>query len=259
MSNKFGIVFNAFSGLELLKPALLNNRDQVDCIAVVYSEVSNYGKPGPEYMMDLLHDLKFQNLIDVLVKYEIKHPATEPQGHIDHMIAKRDLGRRTLAMQGCSHVQIRDCDEFYLKEDFEKAKNISTNSDITFAYIREFLKSPCYKAKNRSGFYVPFMQESLYPLGRTNLKYKVDPARKPLKVSTQTLIDIEMYHMTRVRFDKEEYNRKYINHSWAPKKEYIEKSLKEIEADDIDESLYDTVEDKFGILEYWEKEFNKYK
>lgn len=251
--------FIAFSGLELLKPAIMNAREIADNIIVVWQEMSNRGEPAPKFAKDLLHDLHKDKVIDNLIIHNPSKIANNPQEIIDLMIEKRNIAID--AAKQSKFVTIRDCDEFYNNHN-HIIECLKDDPDIIYSKILEYIKLPIYQAKSLCGFYVPTIQKSKFNINRNGSpNFKVDPARRTVGVKKQLEFDskrVAMHHMTRVRYDEDAFNLKYNNHSWYPKTDYIRNSLDEINNLDKIKNDYNTVKDEFGIIKYWEEEFKNY-
>ena len=67
---KYGICYNIFDGEELLEDSILQIRDVVDYISVVYQTESYWGNKCSENLIETLNKLKNEELIDELVYYE---------------------------------------------------------------------------------------------------------------------------------------------------------------------------------------------
>lgn len=254
MSNyKLGIAFNVFSGLEFLEPAIRNCRDQCDKIIVVYQTLSNTGIPAPDYLHDLLKEL--EPLVDVFYHYETPNRTVSPGTVIENNRIKRERGRQIAEQEGCTHYQCRDCDEFYIPEQFEEVKTLSQNYAVTYGGIYEYLWSPCKRRPDLAGFYVPFIHRIDQVYTKSPWPFKVDPARRValrghfLRVPTAICT---MHHMTRVRINRKSYKCKFGSHSIYNQKAKIAKLMTE-DSDDV------VIEpDRFGITEYWQNNFSKY-
>lgn len=260
---KLGASFIAFSGLELLKPALLNVREHAAWINVVYQTVSHVGIPVPYYLQDLLSDLKRERLVDRFLLFQ------PPSARADSAEAfqllqreKLDTGREDCRQAGCTHVTLRACDEFYLPAEFRWAIGESGGFDVTYVYSVDYVRLPMIRRREVSSLCFPLIQRTDLPLGKAQHSFQIDPARTVSGARCQRLFPsrrVAMHHMSRVRFDREELDRKYESHSWAYEKaDVLRKRVAEWE--NLDPRRYLWLErDSFGILEYWEKEFRKYK
>lgn len=258
---RLGAAFVAFSGLELLKPAIRSARRLADFVAVVYCEVSHRGLPAAPYMRRLLEDLRREGLVDCLRPYAASSPARSPEEVVEHMRRQRDLGRRICLEAGCTHVMLRDCDEFYAPGFPRLALRIASRFDVTFSRMVDYTASPLYRARHaRSHDRVPFIQRADLPVGPSDVGVHVDPARTVAGAGSWFVFPswlLLMHHMTRVRIDEEELRRKYESHSWYPRVEDIRRLTEETRRPDMRKYRV-LAEDRFGILEYWGSEFRAY-
>ncbi len=258
---RLGAAFIAFSGLELLKPAILSIRPFVDFVTIIYSEVSHLGFPAAPYLKSLLKDLSRQGLVDALHSYEANPPATSPQEVVEHMRRKRELARRVCQSAGCTHIMVRDCDEFYSPKLMRLALWIANRYDITFSYVVDYTASPLYQSRHlRTHDRSPFIQRVEFPFCPFNFGVRVDPARTV--TGTQSCFFFPawlllMHHMTRVRLNDEELQRKYENHSWYPRTHDILRLTAETRQPDLRKYRI-LANDRFGILDYWNSEFRTY-
>ena len=261
---KLGVAYNAFVGLDLLKPSLLNIRPHCSYVVVVYSTVSNLGRPGPEYAEDLLNDLKREGLVNCLYKYTPIITSPTPLGVVVHNRRKREIGRELCAHHDCDYYLCRDCDEFHDPEQLRWALDWVGRSgcDLTLCRIQEYVKSPLFQSRSLAGFFVPFVHKSHLPYSRTEYrKWRIDPARHVIGFRAARLFEadeIVMHHMTRVRFDDEELDAKYGSHSWFDRAHDVQRLIAGARNPDPNE-YRELGSDQFGILDYWRNEFGKWK
>ena len=259
---RLGASFIAFSGLELLKPALLNVREHAVWINVVYQTVSHTGVPAPGYLQDLLSDLKREGLADRWILFQPTARATTPDVFQSFQRMKLELGREDCRQAGCTHVTLRACDEFYFPDQFRWALGESAGLDAAYVASVDYVRLPLIRHREISSLCLPFVHRAELPLGEARLPFRVDPARVVGGARDLKLLPshrVVMHHMSRVRFDQEEVDRKYESHSWSYAKSHLllEKAA---EREELDPSRYLWMErDPFGILDYWEKEFRSYK
>ena len=255
--------FNVFSGLELLKPSINNAREFADSIVVVYQTVSNTGNKCQPYMMDLLSDLKKDGLIDVLINHEPDLKSLTPNKVQVNNAKKRNAVRSVCLKKNIDYFMCKDCDEFYKKDQFEKAFNFIKKGgyDCSLSKLIEYQYKPIYQNRSLSGTLAPFILKSTVPFTlNCKMKYRVDPARRFIgkKFYLFPDKDLLMHHMTVVRYDTSELSHKYMNHSWYDKGKYIKQQMSNFTK--IDPNQFKILEeDSFGILDYWENEFCKYK
>jgi hypothetical protein len=230
MRMSLGVGYNLFDGEELLESSIRSIRESVDYIVVVYQTVSNFGNPCSAELVPTLEDLLKRGLINELVHYQprIFTPAEKreivsqytyvvPGGRAElvsdqfvNESVKREIGRLKALDSGCTHFMTMDSDEYYIREELERAKQIIWDNRYEGSYckMRFFFKKPIYEMLPlEENNYVPFIYE-LHP----NRKFAVghysivttDPTRNmrnTRKVRVFERNEVEMYHMSFVRKD----------------------------------------------------------
>ena len=207
---RLGISYNIFDGEELLEASIKAIRDSVDYVSVIYQLESNFGDKCSPTLEPLLEDLKNKGLIDFIYKYKGKN---NPQ---TNEIEKRNIGLEISRYNKCTHHLSIDCDEFYIKEDFDNAKKLIEDNgyDVTSCDIVNYHKLPtCQVTEKIEPFRVPFIFEikkSNYFTFRGYYIDLIDPTRmisdyeKPYHFKDNELI---MHHMTTIRKDlKKKYS-----------------------------------------------------
>jgi hypothetical protein len=253
---RLGIAFHVFSGLEFLKPAILNLRSKAFCTIGVYSAVSYMGHPAPSYMMYLLDDLIREGLLSEIIRYDPKITDV-PIEMADNHRAKREMGRIRCLKLGCTHFMSRDCDEFYNLAQFEKQLDTFGQHDFTGAPTIEYIKSPSTRLLMPSCYhipvvhdvhlrYAPFRHEKLFDLSRT-----VAPVKNAKIFASDELL---VHHMNHTRISERELRRKWEGHS-CYKQYNADKYAHDIL--NYPQELLTNVPDQFGIISYWESEFKK--
>lgn len=204
---KLGVYYNFFDGEELLEGSIKSIRDNVDHIIVVGQEVSNFGNKGNPDNKDLMTDLFQQGLIEeCLFDYE---PNLNKHAHFNE-VAKRNYGLQSCINKGCTHILGMDADEFYIPEQFKKAKEkiIKDKLDSTACRLKTYFKKPIYQIRPAERYYVPFINEvnekSKYILHEFS-PVLVDPTRrlntKYSRFHTFDENELCMHHMSFVRKD----------------------------------------------------------
>lgn len=220
-NKKLGVSYNVFDGIELLESSIKSIRKNVDYINVVFQTVSNYGEEAENNSIKILNRLKTLKLIDNIIIY---HPDLNISSSLNEL-KKRQTGLEDCLRHKCTYFLNMDTDEYYLEDQFFKAKmfifknNISCSACQMYYYI----KSPNYKfIEPRRSTYVPFICRIN---NRTKLEFDiksfclVDPTRM---VSSKGRIwmfapdFIAMHHMAFVRKDLE---KKFRNSSYNACKE----------------------------------------
>lgn len=138
---KLGVSYIVFDGVELLEHSIKQIRKHVDFIHVIYQEISWFGKRLPREDVIELKRLAKSNLIDQLDLYSGFKPLTDTsQNSILQAKAyeksKRQFGLNTCLREKCTHFLCMDVDEFYISEEFAKAKEIIRRNNLTATSVR---------------------------------------------------------------------------------------------------------------------------
>ena len=215
-NKKLGVSYNVFDGLELLESSILSIRKNVDYINVVYQNISNYGEILKDDDLRLLNRLKNLKLIDNLILY---NPNLKFSSHFNE-VKKREIGLKDCLRHKCTYFLNMDTDEYYLEDQFLKAKRFIYEKDIscTACSMYYYIKSPHYKfVEPRRSTFVPFICKVNF---RTKLKFAadsfclVDPTRMVSykgKVYFFAPSILAMHHMAFVRKD---LRKKFRNSSY---------------------------------------------
>ncbi|MGA2435665.1 MAG: hypothetical protein ABSG25_10310 [Bryobacteraceae bacterium] len=207
---RLGISYSVFDGLELLEHSIKQIRQYVDFISIIWQEQDWYGKHDINYKgIDILHDLKKKKLIDDLTLYT---PLTFAKTPIDakyRETEKRNIGKYICEKNGCDFHMSIDVDEFYMPEQFQKAKQylIDNNINYSFCNIQEYYKMPIYRKKEVSNSYVTFISKIDKELGANNLSLTIDGTRGIILDRPREIFhifdknELVMHHMSTVRKD----------------------------------------------------------
>ena len=226
---RLGVSYNVFDGEELLEESITKIRESVDFICIVYQTTSNYG----EYRDDLepfLVDLKQRGLVEYLYQYKPKEIEGRHRGELNEVV-KRNIGRDICVKVGnCSHHITMDCDEIFIPEEFDSAKNQVIYNDFDTTYVsydnyykntnlilsqKSFMKETKQRTMNLG--YMSFIvkcDERNYGTGLTPLI--LDPTRtidcKDFHIFNRR--DIKMHHYSYIRKDEKSLRRKLNNTSF---------------------------------------------
>lgn len=199
---KLGVSYNVFDGEELLKKSILQIRNQVDYISVVFQKTSNYGNSASDDLTSLISELYKENLIDNAYQFE---PQIHNGPHWNEIV-KRNIGLHLSRENGCTHHMSMDTDEFYVTEEFINMKKIIEDGDYdsSACQMTTYYKLPIYRIDPKEDYYVSL----IYKI-RNNVNYNlghpfpvlVDPTRRmdAGKCKIFTREEIEMHHMSYVR------------------------------------------------------------
>lgn len=203
---KLGAAYNVFDGWELLPYSIKSIRKSVDWVGVVIQEKSNLGnyltpdqKEQRESILQLLVDTK---QIDAIIEYtpSLRSPH-------DNEVAKRNLGLKHAQHSGCSHFITMDCDEIYIKWQFDYAKEYIEKYDIkaSACQMKTYYKFFDTVIKPDEDYYVPFIYKITTEQFKKGNPWPVlaDPTRK-IRANKVHIFDrtvLEMQHLSYVRND----------------------------------------------------------
>lgn len=209
---KLGVSYIVFDGVELLEHSIKQIRNHVDFIQVIYQTQSWFGKPIKNEDMLELKRLERSNLVDELTLFSSFRPL-QTKGSRDIVTAKdlerakRQVGLVTCKSRGCSHYLCMDVDEFYITEQFARAKEYIRSNNISLSAVSflNYVNIPTLH-RGSDGSTVPFickldstskMQKGFFT--------KCDPTRGISSIGKNnhkfSPKDILMHHMETVRKD----------------------------------------------------------
>jgi len=205
--SKYGISYNIFDGEELLEDSILQIRDLVDYISVVYQRISNFGNPCNDDLLDLLLDLKDDGLINEIQEFQ---PMNYGYG-VTHMneLTKRNMGIQLSRKNFCTHHMTMDSDEFYLKDEFQKLIKWHTDNPnyVSYCGLINYYKTSEYVIDEPDNTHVslffPIKDRGVVFGMQSPAPVLVDPTRRPICSNTHVFDSefILMHHMTMVRKD----------------------------------------------------------
>jgi hypothetical protein len=202
---KFGISYNVFDGEELLKDSIIQIRDVVEHISVVYQTQSYWGNNCSINLYDDLSKLKKDGYVDEIIEYKNNFNFGP---HVNET-NKRNLGIESSKKSRCTHHMSMDCDEFYTTGQFIDLLNWYEENQnyVGFCKYLDYYKSPSFiidkpNEKTRVSLFFPIKNNEQFVLGY-NSPVLVDPTRRP-NYDNYIEFDsnfIQMHHMTFVRKD----------------------------------------------------------
>lgn len=133
---KLGVSYIVFDGVELLEKSIIQIRDFVDYLQVIYQDTSWFGTKIAEEEINLLKKLKNSNLIDELYlfkNFEVLRNKEDLSLKASKCYErkKRQLGLDSCLRQNCTHYLCMDVDEFYITKEFKKAKEKIIENDYS--------------------------------------------------------------------------------------------------------------------------------
>tara|TARA_R110000824_G_scaffold170441_4_gene347795 strand:+ start:3774 stop:5177 length:1404 start_codon:yes stop_codon:yes gene_type:complete len=216
---KLAAIYNVFDAEELLTHSIRSIKEVVDVIIIVYQNVSNYGElhTNPDFE-EWLRELN----TDIIIKYKPKIINSPLNGEINER-TKRALGARQALDAGCTHYLFVDCDEFYDKNQFARAKEviIVNDYDSSACLLSTYYKKATYKLVPNEAYYVPFickLQKGVTKFANhPDYPVAADPSRKSSPFDNFKKFareDLVMHHYTMVRAN---IITKFKNHSGLKK------------------------------------------
>lgn len=203
---KIGVSYNVFDGEEHLMNSILQIRESVDFISVVFQKKSNYGEKCDKNLEKLILQLRNDGLVDKVLEY---FPLSNVSPHVNE-INKRNLGLILSEKNRCTHHMSMDTDEYYFKEQFNYMKKVveEGNYDSAACQMSTYYKEPIYQLFPKEEYYVSLLFKI-----RPNVSYVfanrfpvlTDPTRsmEPGNFRLFTRDEIEMHHMSFIRLDIE--------------------------------------------------------
>lgn len=203
---KLVVIYNLFDGIELLEYAAKQVRPYCDHIIVHYQHNNYYGKPIPEPVEDTLDKLKNEGLINECVLFDDFTPATIWMDAKKNELKKRVAIKKKLLDTDFTHYLESDIDEFYVGEEFSKAKLVieKNNYAVTSTDAVEYVFYPTLRKSILSSTAFPFICKLIDTPCGFPIK-NVDPTRITAGVGKPyyhfALNEVTMHHMETVRKD----------------------------------------------------------
>lgn len=261
---KLGVSYNLFNGEELLEASIRSIRKQVDYINIVWQNKSWTNEPANPKLKLLLNDLIKEGLVDNLIEYDFDK-VVDPW---KMAIKKKNIGIGDLRAAGCTHFLLMDADEFYIEEEFEKAKKFILENRITHSAcpIYDYRPSYCYRMRDVQSYSVSFickLNRRTKITGRNSMPCLIDSLRTaafcPFVHKFYYFNNVAMHHMTGVRRNyKSKLDNTISNYSESGKEAIkvnmsLQEKLESMTEDEILASGYIKVEDRFEIEKWMSK------
>ncbi len=223
---KWGVSYCVFDGEELLESSIRSIRNSVDYINIVYSSVSYSYKHTNQNIEQVVYSLKDKGLVDEIIEYK-------PNAKIKlqkNEIRKRNIGLKYAKKAGVNYFMTMDTDEFYIKEELDKAQEFILKNNITHSFcpIINYGPYPSQRSKELSQYSVPFFFKVTKRSFLRNEKKRRICITDPTRNSSYFLFsryfylnNVAMHHMTYVRKDL----RKKLESSTADFKEETIKNI----------------------------------
>jgi hypothetical protein len=201
---KLVVIYNLFDGIELLEYAAKQIRQYCDRIIVHYQNNDYYGKPIPEPVEPVLNRLKAKNIIDEAILFDDFVPATNWREAKSNELRKRVIIKKLLLDTDFTHYLESDVDEFYVGEEFNKAKKLieDNNYVTTSTDAVDYVYSPTLRKDILSSTAFPFICK-LMPIPCGFPIKNIDPTRITAGDARPyhhfALSDVTMHHMETIR------------------------------------------------------------
>jgi hypothetical protein len=133
---KLGVSYIVFDGIELLEKSILQIRNYVDYLQVIYQTTSWFGAKANDEDISILEHLKQKGLIDELSLFkEFEVLRNKEDSSLfkskEYELKKRQFGLDSCLKQNCTHYLCMDVDEFYISKEFYKAKEKIINNNYS--------------------------------------------------------------------------------------------------------------------------------
>lgn len=209
---KLGVSYIVFDGVELLEHSIKQIRKQVDYVQVIYQSTSWFGHQIKNEDLITLNSLKLKGLVDELTKFSDFTPLRDTLANSIakskvYEKSKRELGLKSALKKGCTHYLCMDVDEFYIEEEFARAKAEIEEKDYGLTAVRfiNYVNIPTLH-RGYDPSRVPFICKIGDSSSMTSRFFvKCDPTRGiASQVKTTHDFDpesITMHHMESVRKD----------------------------------------------------------
>lgn len=211
---KLGVSYIVFDGTELLEHSIKQIRKHVDFVHVIYQEISWFGKRIPPSDLAELKKLERVGLIDKLQLFSEFTPLTDTSNNSivtakSYERKKRQAGLDMCLRHKCSHFLCMDVDEFYIGEEFAKAKAQIKADNLTATSVKfiNYVNIPT-QHRGMDSATVPFICR-INPTCKMDKRFftRCDPTRGISNTGPKTSFkefthsDIKMHHMETVRKD----------------------------------------------------------
>lgn len=232
---KLGVTYSLFSGEEMLRGSIRSIRKHVDYVNIVYQKYSWFGDGAAKGVLDTLNQLLDEGLIDKIIEYNF-YDYGNSELLSDYAIEKRNIGLRDIKKRGCTHCLIMDVDEYYIEDQFARAKEYILDHGITHSCcsIYDYSVTPICRYRDINKYSVPFifkLKTTSRLTKRPNMPCKIDSLRS-LKFNKYFdrfyyFNSIIMHHMTGIRADFDKKLTASITNSTEQGKKFVNEFRKE--------------------------------
>ena len=223
---------NFFNGEELLWQAVANIRPLVEHLSIVYQKVSNWGEEITPDAEKLIERLNQSGLVDDFYCYKPRVELSAAENEFE----KRRIGLNLAIANQATHFLLMDADEFYLPDQFTRAKQLIEDKNIAYSCVRSYFyihkstyrselpdtTNVCFIAKIDSD--LTFDYHGLFPVNN------VDPTRRlTYKEGKFYFFDEDEVCMHHMNFVRNNFKSKLKNTSSATNLDFIEQAKSAIE------------------------------
>ncbi len=203
---KWGVSYCVFDGEELLESSIRSIRDSVDYINIVYSSTSYSYNHINQNIEQVVSSLKEKGLVDEIIEYKPNKKYNLQKNEI----TKRNIGLKYAKKAGVNYFMTMDTDEFYIKEELDKAQEFIIENNITHSFcpIINYGLTPFQRSKEIAQYSVPFFFKVTKRNFLKNEKKKRICISDPTRNSSYYLFaryfylnNITMHHMSYIRKD----------------------------------------------------------
>lgn len=203
---KWGVSYCVFDGEELLESSIRSIRDSVDYINIVYSSTSYSYNHINQNIEQVVSSLKEKGLVDEIIEYKPNKKYNLQKNEI----TKRNIGLKYAKKAGVNYFMTMDTDEFYIKEELDKAQEFIIENNITHSFcpIINYGLTPFQRSKEIAQYSVPFFFKVTKRNFLKNEKKQRICISDPTRNSSYFLFaryfylnNIAMHHMSYIRKD----------------------------------------------------------
>lgn len=207
---KLALIYNIFEALDLAYLSIKNHIKQTDILILVYQTVGNYGlknKENYENFLNIVYDLCKENNVKFIAHEYNVNLNLSP---FDNELTKRRIGLNIAKQINSTHFLLIDCDEFYIPEALEYAKEemFAYDFDGMVCGMVGYFKHPTLQFEDTTR--VTFIQKitpSVEIRQNRNMQYAFEDGVELIDTKRQTShnnqfwSNITMHHMSHVRSD----------------------------------------------------------
>ena len=212
---KLAACYIVFDGLETFEKSIESIRDSVDLVLVSYQTLSWGNTVCSPTLLPLLESLMAKGLIDEIMEFKEFIPSSlaTPEDVLrakSFETKKRQLLLNRALALGCTHYLSMDADEFYIKDQFDKAKDLIIKDSLDATAVKYINYVTPTLNRGISQWLVPFIYritDSSRHSSEQIIFGGIDPTRglidsknyKKSKIFSKD--EILMHHMEMVRTD----------------------------------------------------------